>query len=252
MRQWRWLIVVSLTSPSIAFADNGIVTERPSFVDSSETVDIQNLQIETGVQDAHDRGSVNDWTLPTLLRWGVARDWELRFESDVFERSDGQRQRYVDSWSNMIVGVKQHVGGDSGDGPSSAWFAEVELPTGAAGSRGQGVRPSARWVTEWNLPADYSFGVMPGVKYDSGDNGRFLSGSLGAVLGKNLSDASQVFVEIAAPQIARNEHGGTQLSFDTGVQYRIAENFQIDAAVFLGLNDRTPDATFTVGMSAKW
>jgi hypothetical protein len=246
------LFATLLVSTLAGAADDGIVTERPSFVDSSETVGIGRLQIETGVQDAHDTGSSNDWTIPTLLRWGVADDWEVRFESDTYERSNADSARYVDGWSNLTVGIKHHVGGDSADGPSSAWFAEVEMPTGATPFRGQGARPSARWVTEWELPANCSFAVMPGLKYDNGDNGRFVSGSVGATLGKNFSEAAMVFVELAAPQIAAANDGGTQLSFDTGVQYRIGKNFQIDSAVDLGLNHRTPDRTLTVGASAKW
>ncbi len=254
MRPCRLLLPLFLITVEVAVADvdDNIVTERPSFVDSGETVGIGEEQVETGVQDSHDRISANDWTIPTLLRWGISKDWELRFESDIYERSDMDTARYIEGWSNLVVGVKHHVADDSSENVSSAWFAEVELPTGAAPFRGQGARPSARWVTEWELPAGYSFAVMPGLKYDSSDNGRFLSGSLGGSLAKNVSDAAQVFVEFASPQIAAQNDGGTQLSFDTGVQYRIGAHFQIDAAVFLGLNHQTPDATYTVGASAKW
>ncbi len=252
MRPMSFKFLLLMIPAGMACADDGIVTERPSFVDSSETVGVGRLQIETGVQDERDHGSINDWTIPTLLRWGVADDWEMRFESDLYKRSNADAPRYIDGWSNVVLGIKHHVSGGSEEGPSNAWFAEIELPTGATPFRGQGARPSARWVTEWELPADYSFAVMPGLKYDNGDNGRFISGLFGANLGKNFTDATLVFVEIAAPQIAANHDGGTQLSFDTGVQYRIGKNLQLDSAVFFGLNDRTPNASFTIGASAKW
>ena len=247
----RCAVAMVFASGCAFAADDGIVTERPSFVDSSETVGNGKMQLETGVQDARDSGT-NDWTVPTLVRWGVADDWEVRFESDVYERSNADTARYVDGWSNLTLGVKHHVGGASDGGPSSAWFAEVELPTGASPYRGQGARPSARWVTEWDLPDDFSLGLMPGIKYDTSDAGRFVSGSFGATLGKDFGEATQVFVELASPQITTPRYGGTQLSFDSGVQYKIGKNFQLDAAVFLGLNDHTPDATFTVGASSRW
>jgi hypothetical protein len=254
MRPYQLLLLIFLISEKAAVADtaDAIITERPSFVDSSETVGVGNLQIETGVQDSHDHSSINEWTIPTLLRLGVGENWELRFESDGYDRSDVDAAQYVDGWTNLTVGVKHHVTSDSTENVSNAWFAELELPTGATAFRGQGVRPSARWVTEWQLPAGYSFAVMPGLKYDSAENGHFLSGSFGATLGKNINDAAQVFVEMASPQIAQRSDGGMQVSFDTGAQYRIGKNFQIDAAVFLGLNHQTADATFTVGASAKW
>ncbi len=252
MRSRGWMLTVLLAHVAVAVADDGIVTERPSFVDSSETVGAGRMQVEMGVQDERNRGSTNDWTIPTLVRWGVSDDWEVRFEGDSYERSNAGSSRYTDGWTNAVVGIKHHVEAGAVDGTSSAWFAEVELPTGAAPFRGRGARPSARWVTEWELPAEYSFAVMPGLKYDSGDNGRFLSASLGATLGKNFNEATLVFVELASPQIARTKDDGTQLSFDTGVQYRIGKNLQLDSAVNFGLNHRTPDETFTIGASAKW
>ncbi len=186
---------------------------------------------------------------------GNSNEVEANAEEDQSapaDRSNADTARYVDGWSNLTLGVKHHVGGASDGGPSSAWFAEVELPTGASPYRGQGARPSARWVTEWDLPDDFSLGLMPGVKYDTSDAGRFVSGSFGATLGKDFGEATQVFVELASPQITTPRYGGTQLSFDSGVQYKIGKNFQLDAAVFLGLNDHTPDATFTVGASSRW
>jgi len=243
---------VLLSQTSLIAADEGIITERPSFVDSSQTMGLGQLQIETGVQDEKDHGSVNTWTIPTLLRCGLAEDWEMRFENDVYQRSNAETSHYVDGWSNLVVGVKHHIGGDQDGGVASAWFAEVELPTGDTPFRGRGARPSARWVTEWDLPANYSFAVMPGLKYDSGDNGRFVSGSFGATLSKNFSEATQAFVELASQQIAKSADGGTQVSFDAGIQYRIGKNVQIDSAIFFGLNGRTPDTTATVGVSTRW
>jgi hypothetical protein len=244
-------ISFALLAATLAHADDGIITERPSFVDSGETVPVGVLQIEAGAQNAHD-GSSNELTLPTLVRWGVGESWELRLESDVYDRSNTDSPHYVDGWANLVVGVKHHVGTASDSAPSSAWFVEVELPSGASPFRGQGARPSARWVTEWNLPNDFSIGVMPGMKYDDGARGRFLSGSFGIDLTRNFSDAAQGFVELAAPQIAKVREGGSQLSFDTGFQYRLGKDLQLDAAANFGLNDRTPDVTYTIGISIRW
>jgi hypothetical protein len=244
-------VLLLLFTGGLAHADDGIVTERPSFVDSGETVPVGMLQIEAGAQNAHD-GSSNEMTLPTLVRWGVGESWELRFESDLYDRSNTDSPHYVDGWANLTVGVKHHVGGADDSGPKSAWFVEVELPTGASPYRGQGARPSTRWVSEWDLPNDFSLGVMPGIKYDDGERGRFLSGSFGVDLAKNFSDAAQGFIELAAPQIASARDGGSQLSFDAGVQYRLGKNLQLDAAANFGMNDRTPDVTYTIGISRRW
>ena len=51
--------------------------------------------------------------------------------------------------------------------PSVGLIAEVALPTGSAGLRGSGFRPSVELPVEWDLGHDWSLGVMPGVVRDS-------------------------------------------------------------------------------------
>jgi len=127
----------------------------------------------------------------------------------------------------------------------------ADLDSGSRAFRGQGVRPSLRVVGEWELPADYSLGVMPGVGVERDDSGRYRYGILGVVLGKSFNERLRGFVEVAMPQIARSAHGGTQATFDTGVAYLLSDTVQVDAMFSRGLNSRTPDTAFTVGFSFK-
>ena len=63
---------------------------------------------------------------------------------------------------------------------------------------------------------------MPGLATDSDDRARrYGYGILAASLGKEFSERLRGFVEPAAPQIASATHGGTQLSFDTGLTYLV-------------------------------
>jgi hypothetical protein len=82
---------------------------------------------------------------------------------------------------------------------------------------------------------------MPGVGADSDDNGaRYGYGILAATLGKEFNERVRGFVELAAPQIARAAHGGTQASFDTGLTYLVNKDCQADVSLTHGLNRRTP------------
>jgi hypothetical protein len=50
-------------------------------------------------------------------------------------------------------------------------LAHADLPSGSRALRGEGVRPSLRVSAEWDLPADLSLGVMPGIAVDRNAQG---------------------------------------------------------------------------------
>ena len=177
---------------------------------------------------------------------------ELRIETDgrVRVRMDGQPD-YRGS-ADVAIGIKWHIADAAGTAPSMGVLIHADLPSGSALLRGDGVRPSARLVAEWELPADFSLGLMPGLSYESNEQGkRYLNGIFGVVVGKGLTDRLRGFVEIAAPQLARRRDGGTVATFNTGLAYLITPLCQIDTAVSRGLNARTPDLSWTVGLSFK-
>jgi hypothetical protein len=228
-------------------ADDGIVTDRPDFVESSNVVGTGRLQLETSV--AIDRGDARHErtaSTPTLLRYGVGDTLELRLETDGRVHTPGDS-----GYADVAAGVKWHLA-DAQDGkPSLGMLVHADLPSGSRSQRGQGVRPSLRLVAEWELPGDMSLGVMPGLASNTAASGRYVHGILGVVLGRQFSDTLRGFVEIAAPHIARVRHGGTEATFDVGGAWLLTDTLQLDTMVSRGLNRRTPDLSWTVGLSFK-
>jgi hypothetical protein len=154
----------------------GMVTDRPDFVEASEVVGPHRVQIEAGLDfDREDAAGVRKRgrSTPMLLRIGLGDRFELRVETDGALRQEqrdpatGLRTRET-GIADTALGVKWHrQDGDEGTGrPSTAWLLHVELPTGDREFRGPGWRPSLRYVAEWDLPDDVSIGVMPGVLLD--------------------------------------------------------------------------------------
>jgi hypothetical protein len=242
-------------------AEDSIVTDRPDFVESSVTVGKGRFQVETSVAGEHNRdGPLHEDTLstPTLLRLGVAPNWELRLETDAFTRvrtedTSVPSSETVRGFADISVGTKWHAVDPDGWKPSMAWLAHADLPTGSRDLRGHAVRPSLRASFEWELPADFSLGVMPGIVYDSRDDGhRFVAGLLGVTFGHSWTERLRSFVEVAARQLAAPDDGGNQVTYDFGFAYLITPRIQIDAAAFLGANHHTPDVAWTVGLSMKF
>lgn len=244
-----------LCNGAAAAEDDTIATDRPDFVESSNVVGKGRFQLETSMALERNRDAgvrARAWSTPTLLRAGIGEHTELRIETDgrVRSRMDGQPDSSGNS--DVSLGIKWHLADAVANAPSMGLLVHADLPSGSTALRGEGVRPSARLVAEWELPDDFSLGVMPGLSYESNEQGkRYVNGILGVVVGRALSERLRGFVEIAAPQLARRRDGGTVATFNTGLAYLITPLCQIDTALSRGLNARTPDLSWTVGLSFK-
>jgi hypothetical protein len=259
---WPLLAALPLLAVSGAGAaeEDDIATDRPDFVESSNVVGKGRLQVETSIAgERNNEDGVRDisYSSPTLLRIGVSEALELRFETDgriVAKTEDlasgaSSTQR---GFGDLSIGVKWHAQDEQGYRPSLGFLLHADLDSGSAAFRGHGVRPSLRMAAEWELPNDMSLGVMPGIAYESGDaGGHYASGIFGIVLGKSWNDRFRTFAEISAPAIARARNGGTEASADIGAAWLINRNFQVDTAFSRGLNRRTPDFAWTVGLSFR-
>lgn len=250
-----------MSAPAGAQEREPIATDRPDYVESSNVVGSGRVQIETSA--LYERNKSNGSkdkvvAMPTLLRIGVGDAWELRVETDgrtVFRSRDtstGEKTTET-GYADAALGVKWHVQDAVGTKPSVGILAHVDMDSGSKPHRGNGLRPSLRVVTEWELPHDLSLGVMPGIVHDKNAAGdRFVGGSFGIVLGKSWTERFRTFVEIAAPQITRAKNGGSVVTLDIGAAYLLSDTWQIDTALYRGLNDNTPDLALTIGVSAKF
>jgi hypothetical protein len=253
MNRARSFLPLLLLAAAIAdaHAAEPIATDRPDFVESSQTVGIHRVQIETSVAWEQD-DDTRTFATPTLLRVGVSDHWELRLEGDGWLRSAGAGER-ESGLADVSVGAKYHVAGSGEHGPSLAWLLHADLPSGDRAFRGHGVRPSVRLVAEWELPSDYALGVMPGLVRESDDEGRrYTAGILGVVVGKAWTERFRTFAEVALPQIARSDDGGTVALLDLGGAWLLSDDVQLDVAYSAGLTRRSPDHGVTVGLSARF
>ena len=235
-------------------------TDRPDFVESGDGGGKYRFQIETSValeRNKEDGFKERTVSTPTLLRYGVSDNLELRAETDgrLIARTEdmGSGARATErGYGDLSLGVKWHALDEAGMTPSLAVLGHVDLDSGSARFRGKGARPSLRAVAEWELPHDMSLGIMPGVLFDKNDTGRrYTAGILGVVVGKEWNERWRSFVEVAAPQIARARNGGSLVTLDVGVAYLLTRHCQLDSAIARGLNRNTADWSWTIGLSLK-
>jgi hypothetical protein len=256
-------VLVGAVAMQQARAAESISTDRPDFVESSDVVGRGRVQIETGLgfeRNEADGLKTRTRSTPTLLRLGFRDDMEFRVETDGWLRSRVQdlstgNTQTEHGTADTSIGIKwrQQEGDEAHGAPGMAWLAHVDLDTGSTAFRGQGLRPSLRFVAEWDLPYDMSIGVMPGVVADKADDGsRFAAGMFAVTLGKGWSPAWHSFVEIAAQQLASRAHGGNVVSFDFGAAWLVNDSLQLDLSASRGLTRDTPDFQWGVGASYRF
>lgn len=249
-------LTLTLLLAAPAGASSQIVTDRPDFVESAATVGSGALQVETSVAfevaGSHPLRSAA-WSLPTLLRFGVSADVEVRFESDFWVRDVSSAPLRGESGrADASVGLKWHALDAAGPVPAAALLVHADLPSGSPGLRGEGVRPSLRAVAEWALPRGLGLGVMPGVAWETSPGGRHAAGLLGLVLGKEISPAVRMFCEAAFERLAGEARGGHEAVANAGLAWLVGPSVQLDLAVSLGLTSASPDLGFTVGWSSRF
>jgi len=219
-----------------------IATDRPDFVESSQTVGAHRFQFETSVSSDVTRGGglrTTVWGSPTLLRYGVSERVELRLETDGL-----QHHSTSTGFADVALGIKWSLA------PNAAVLIHADLPSGSTEFRGRGVRPSIRPVAEWELPWNMSLGVMPGLIYDEDDLGRrFVTGLFGATVGKAWTETFRIFVEFSAQEIKPRAYGDDVITYDVGAAYLLRRNWQLDAAVSFG-SGAAPNVSYTLGLSA--
>jgi len=247
--------------PAVAHAGDDVINpDRPDVANSSQVVGKGVVQLEAGVQWERQRDDdlhARTLTTPALLRIGVSDALELSVETDgrtvvhAVEPASGAHATTA-GFADAAFGFKWHVIEQDGARPSLGLIGTVTLPTGSGALRGSGARPLVAVPADWDLADGWSLNVMPALGQDHDDAGRrYGYGVLAASVGKAFTERLHGFAELAAPQIARAAHGGTQAVADAGVSWLVNRDCQVDAMVMRGLNDRTPELTLGFGISIR-
>ncbi|HEX8605731.1 MAG TPA: transporter [Pseudoduganella sp.] len=237
--------------------DDVISSDRGGLVNSSDVVGKGRVQVEAGVGVERDRDAgvkERTTTTPVLLRVGVADSLELRVSTDghTDHRTDGSAQARERGWADDTLGIKWHVRDGEGSIPSFGFILEADFDSGSRAFRGNGVQPSLSMPTQWELPGDFSLGMMPGLTRAKNDDGSHsVNGFFGIALDRSWNDRFNTYVEFAAPRIARVKNGGSQAQVDVGAAWLLTKDCQVDVMYSRGLNGRTPDHAVSLGLSLR-
>jgi len=246
-----WCVVLMIVATEGA-AEDALVTDRPDFTESALVVDRDRWQFEMGA--TYDNGAhVTVWSAGELLvRWGIARDFELRLGAVSYLWLDGagdDSSGFLDPSIGMKYEFKNGEGPGFWGGTALAVIAAATIPVGASAVSSPDWQPLAVLAASWDLAPSVSLGTNLGYARPSDGDQRFDSLWASVALGAGFTDTTAVFIELYGFN-REEDRGPSTVVFQTGVTYLINSNLQLDARLGRRLSDAGPD--FLLGIGASW
>lgn len=232
-----------------------IVTDRPDFTESTETVPAGMTQIEAGTtfsrageEKSHSLGEV-------LIRHSLGRKTELRLEVPTFSRTRGAGGREA-GFEDGSIGFKTVLSlGSGGFGlgrPRVSLIADTSLPLGSRRFRERKLQPGAKLLLSWELSDRVALSSNLNYAYLSEQGERFGELSASASLGVGLTDKVGSFIEVFgfSPSGDRDD----SRFINGGFTFLVNNDLQLDARLGFGLGNavKGPDTFFGVGLSQRF
>lgn len=242
-----------------ADAEDYINPDRPGIADGSNVVGAGRFQIEAGLQREL-RNDGNDKTLftPTLLRFGLSPDWELRIEGNGYVFTKTQDPVLGDVKNNGMaptsIGLKYHILDSEGpQRPSVGAILRVFPPSGSASFHSDRTTGDFRLAADWDFAPNWSLNPNIGVAvYEGDDNKQYTAGLFATTLSYNPSKILSLFVDAGA-QTPEAPHGRTAVTYDVGVAYIVGHDIQLDISAGTGAAGATPPRPFlSAGVSKRF
>ncbi len=240
-----WLIA----SPAFA-SPRELNTDRPDTTESAYSVDRGRLQCEWELASAtRDGGRFTEYALFEVnAKYGLTDSSDLQLVLPFFTRVRGAGEGFGD----VVLRLKHNLWGNDGGQTALALMPYVKLPT-ASGRLGNGQFEGGLIVPfAFSGPEGWGFGLMAEVDIVSGDAGdHHAEILLSATAAHDLTRTTAAFAEVVG--IFRFESGAdSEAYFNTGLTLALAENWQLDGGLRIGLTHSATDFTPFCGLSMKF
>ncbi|WP_195715205.1 transporter [Ancylomarina sp. 16SWW S1-10-2] len=227
-----YTLVLIILALNLGIKAQTIVTDRPDQTESSVTVPLKSLQIESGILVGNEgNGDIKQLLIPsTLLRYGLSKNIELRFVQQFENLKNELTSEDNFGISDLEIGAKIQLFQKEDVNTEIAFLTHVILPTGSNNLSGDKFgtinKLAISHVINDNLGLGYNVG------YDNmgeGEGDLTYSTALGIGLGGKFGTYVELYGEYA-------EFSSWGTNFDSGLTYLVKDNLQLDASFGLGLN----------------
>jgi hypothetical protein len=246
-------LVLLLAEPTRA--QDEIEPDRPDVSNSTRTVPVGTVQLETGLEYAQTSANsvAHRSAVQVALRVGLTERLELRLEGEPLVRLRGPADET--DHGDLTLGVKyRFLDADPRNGlPALGVLPFVKLPLASEpiGSERPdfGLQFLASADLPWALSLDANAGLVAVGQRDP--NGFLVQWLVSASLSRQVTEGLTPFVELF--YATRDEHGGRdQLGADAGVVFVVTRAVALDAAVETSWAGAGPDYAVRAGISVRF
>ena len=231
MRKTYTLLFIMIAL-SLGLKAQKIVTDRPDQTESSSTVPLKSLQIESGVLVGnYENGLIKQVLIPsTLLRYGLTKNIELRFVQQFENLKNDAISQDDFGISDLEIGAKIQLLKKEDINTEIAFLSHLIMPTGSNGLTND------KFGTVNKLAISHELNDKLGLGYNVGyDNMGEGNGDLtySVALGIGLGEKFGTYIELYGEHAEFSDWGS---NLDSGLTYLIKDNLQLDVSFGLGLN----------------
>lgn len=248
------MAVALAAGPAVAQegGDEPLVTDRPDFTESADTVAPGRFQLEGGVTFA-EADDVEERSYGELLgRLGLL-DWlELRLGVPSYVEVEAPGGFDASGWEDASLGVKAKLAPGGGARPAAALIVATTLPTGSGElGGGDALQPEAVLSLAWDLAPDLGLGTNLGWAYPKDGGDRFHQLFASGALGWSATERLGLFAELFGFS-EEEPDGDATLYADGGATWALSPDAQLDVRVGTGLSGTETDWFAGVGFAVRW
>jgi len=232
-----------------------LITDRPDFTESTETVPAGMTQVEGGYTYSRAGQEKQQSYGELLIRQALGRKTELRLEVPSYSRvhsPQGNMSGFEDGSVGFKVMIAQGADKPGLKSPRVSLIGATSLPIGSRDFRERKLQPEVKLLLGWDLSERVALSSNLNYAYLSEDGDRFseLSGSVS--FGFSLSDKVGSYVEVFG-FLPSGDRPNTKF-VNGGFTYLVNNDFQLDARLGGGLSHdiKGPDYFFGVGVARRF
>jgi len=241
--------------------DEPLVTDRPDFTESSVTVGMGVVQLESGYTFTYDDNgdtTTKEHSYPeSLFRIGMLAEWfELRLGWNYGESAEtvfGDQDTNLEGADDFYVGVKLALTPQSGCLPETGVILQGTVPTGAGVFTAGEVLVGVNYVYGWDVNDFFSIGGGTQANRALDPNGEdfYVEFAQSITTGYSWTDEFGSYAEWYMFAPAGAETAQNQQYFNSGFTYLITDNIQWDIRAGVGLNEAADDFFTGSGLSIR-
>ena len=231
-----------------------LVSDRPDFTESTETMKRGEAQLEGGHTFERVSAFKVNTTGELLLRLGVSSRAELRIEPGSYSKVTSPVGA-VSGREDGALGVKLRLYVPPDENPSIAPTVSLivasSVPSGSDDFRQNRLQPEAKLASAWMLTDRIGLATNLNVARPRDESGRYTELAASASFGFELTPRLGAYAEVFgfAPQL--DGVGRTHYA-NTGMTASLTPNLQLDVRGGLGLNGSAPDYFVGAGLVRRW